>query len=151
MSRFRFSKRSNKNLIEVDTLLQMVADKALSLTEVDFGVICGMRTAEEQAELRRIGASQVKRSKHQDGLAIDVAAFVGSQLHWELPFYFKIADAFRLASIELKIPVRWGGAWHRQITSAKNTSCSQLCDDYVAMRRKQGRKPFIDAGHFELV
>ena len=57
--------------------------------EVDFGVICGTRTKQEQAELVKKGASKTMNSKHlpqeSTGMshAVDLMAYVGSRASWE--------------------------------------------------------------------
>jgi hypothetical protein len=48
-------------------------------TKIDFGVICGLRTMEEQRVLVDKGASKTMRSKHLDGKAVDLMAYIGSR------------------------------------------------------------------------
>ena len=61
-----------------------VVHSAIHRTKIDFGVICGLRTIEEQRELVKSGASQTMKSKHIDGLAVDLMAYVGPRGSWEL-------------------------------------------------------------------
>lgn len=108
---FRFSKRSLSNLEGVDSRLVSVAKRALEITEVDFGVIDGLRTLAEQKEFYDAGASKTMKSKHLEGRAIDTLAFVGSKGRWDEPLFAKIAEAFAQAARELGVRIRWGGNW----------------------------------------
>ena len=73
------SKRSYGNLEKVDKRLFDVVETAIQLTTVDFGVIQGLRTIEEQEALVAKGASKTMKSKHLKGLAVDLMAFIGSR------------------------------------------------------------------------
>jgi hypothetical protein len=45
------------------------------------------------------GASQIKEGgTHIEGRAIDVVAYIGNRISWELNLYDDIADAMRLAA-----------------------------------------------------
>lgn len=110
-SGFVYSQRSLLNLSEVDQHLQTVAECAIRHTPVDFVVIDGGRTAREHVVNVANGKSWVKRSRHQDGMAIDIAAWVNGQITYEPAPYYKIADAFYFCSETLNIPIVWGGEW----------------------------------------
>lgn len=150
MSNFKFSQRSIDNLWGVDDRLVAVANRAIELTKVDFGVIEGLRTPERQRELVAKGASQTMFSKHIDGLAIDVMAYIGPRASWELNLYDDIADAFKHAAQQLGLPLKWGGAWTVPDICDWEGTMQEAMNQYVDTRRAQGRKPFIDAGHFEI-
>jgi peptidoglycan LD-endopeptidase CwlK len=93
---FKLSQRSLGNLEGVDKRLQKAVHHAIGETKVDFGVICGLRTIEEQRELVAKGASQTLKSKHLDGEAVDLMAYIGGgRASWELNLYDDIADAMR--------------------------------------------------------
>lgn len=112
VSGYVFSQRSLDNIKEVNPKLQALADCALKYSTVDFVVVDGMRTdAEHKANLAK-GVSWIKRSKHQDGLAIDVAAYVNGSINFEPKYYYPIAGAFYLCSLELNTPIISGGEWH---------------------------------------
>jgi peptidoglycan LD-endopeptidase CwlK len=148
---FKLSKRSNDNLIGVNPLLITVVRRAIEITTVDFGVIEGVRTQARQRELVSKGASQTMNSKHITGDAVDLAAFIGPRLSWELPLYAEIAEAMRIAAKENNARIRWGAAWNvNDIRNWKDTMADAM-DYYVSERRKQNRRPFIDGPHFELV
>ena len=54
---FKLSERSLGKLEGVNDSMKIVVMKAIALTKIDFGVICGLRTQEEQEELVAKGAS----------------------------------------------------------------------------------------------
>lgn len=147
---YEFSARSLGNLVGVDERLVQTAYRALALTEVDFGVIDGCRTYQEQLELFSRGATQTLSSKHLSGDAIDVAAYIGPRVSWELKLYDCIAEAFRVAAKEVGLPVRWGGAWTVPDICQYNQSMTSAQTEYIDSCRAEGRRPFIDAGHFEV-
>ena len=85
--------------------------RAIELTPVDFTVLEGLRTPERQKTLVAAGASQTLKSRHLDGHAVDLGAWVDEQVDWSWPLYHKIADAMKTAAADLKIPIEWGGDW----------------------------------------
>jgi peptidoglycan L-alanyl-D-glutamate endopeptidase CwlK len=123
-----------------------LAERALSLSKVDFVVTEGLRTVERQRELVDAGASRTMNSRHITGHAIDVVAWVGG-VRWDFGLYLQIAAAFRDASKVEGVPVRWGGAW--QILTP-NRDPARMVQEYTEQTKQAGRKPFIDAGHMEL-
>jgi peptidoglycan LD-endopeptidase CwlK len=146
---FKLSNRSLEKLEGVDKRLQQVVHYAIGETKVDFGVICGLRTIKEQKELVAKGASQTMKSKHLEGLAVDLMAYVGSRGSWELNIYDDIADAMREGAEEFGVKIRWGAAWHKNLTDWHG-SAEDLMNEYIDLRRSQGLRPFIDAPHFEI-
>ena len=134
----------------VDPKLVKVVLRAIEITEVDFGVVCGLRTVAEQKALVAKGASQTMKSKHIEGKAVDLMAYIDGRASWELNLYDNIADAMRKAAIEQGVKIRWGGAWQvGDIREWKGTMQSAM-DQYVDQRRKAGKSAFIDGPHFEL-
>jgi len=147
---FKLSKRSIERLNGVKPELILVVGKAIELTDIDFGITQGLRTLEEQKKLVAKGASKTMKSKHLDGRAVDLAAYMGSRLSWEITLYDDIADAMKLAAKEYGVKIRWGAAWHiDNIVDYKGTM-QDATNEYVDLRRSQGKRPFIDAPHFEL-
>jgi len=146
---FKLSERSLDRLKGVDQKLIDVVKRAIDLTEIDFGVTEGLRTLERQQELVEKGASQTLKSKHLGGRAVDLVAYIGSRVSWELAVYDDIAEAVRQAANELDVTIRWGAAWHKNLTDTK-MSAEDLMNEYIDLRRSQSRRPFIDAPHFEL-
>ena len=153
---YNLSSRSKSRLEGVEEDLVKVVERAIELTEVDFGVIQGLRTMEEQKSLVAKGASKTMKSKHliQDSgysHAVDVVAYDGSNVIWELNVYDEIADAMKAAAIELDVGVRWGAAWSVSDIREWDDTMEDAMLSYVDLRRSQGRRPFIDAPHFELI
>lgn len=147
---FKFSKRSLSRLKGVKPDLIRVAHRAIELTTVDFGITEGLRSVSRQRQLVAQGKSQTMNSKHITGDAIDVVAYVGGKVTWNIELYDNIADAFAKASRELGIPLRWGAAWSVNNIGAYNGTMEEAMLEYVDLRRSQGRRPFIDGPHFEL-
>ena len=147
---FTLSQRSLDRLEGVHDDMVRVVKKAIDLTKVDFGVICGLRTIEEQKALVDKGASQTMKSKHIDGLAVDLMAYVGGRASWELNLYDDIADAMMEAAKLEDVSVRWGAAWHINDIASCGMTMEQAMNSYIDARRAEGRRPFIDGPHFEL-
>ena len=147
---FTLSQRSLDRLEGVNEDMVRVVKKAIDLTKIDFGVICGMRTIEEQEALVAKGASQTMKSKHLEGLAVDLMAYVSGRASWELNLYDDIADAMMEAAKLEDVAVRWGAAWHINDLRTCNMTMEQAMNDYIDTRRAEGRRPFIDGPHFEL-
>lgn len=144
------SRRSRGNLVRVDKRLSKIVKNAIQITTVDFGVIQGIRTIEEQKALVEKGASQTMKSKHLDGLAVDLMAYIGSRGSWELNLYDDIADAIKESAIKENVAIRWGAAWHIQNICEWEGSMEDAMGSYIDLRRSEGKRPFIDAPHFEL-
>ena len=148
---FKLSKRSLARLEGVNPKLVTVVKTAITISKIDFGVICGLRTIEEQRELVAKGASQTMKSKHIDGNAVDLMADIGSRGSWEMNLYDDIADAMKIAADEHNIQIRWGAAWHITDIREWDSSMQDAMNEYIHLRRSQGRRPFIDGPHFELM
>ena len=147
---FKLSKRSESRLRGVDNGLVKVVRRAIELTSIDFGVTEGLRTLEKQKEYVAAGKSQTMKSKHLDGLAVDLVAYVGSNISWELNLYDDIADAMKEAAIECDVSIRWGAAWNVPDITQWDGSMEDAMNHYIDTRRSEGRRPFIDAPHFEI-
>ena len=135
----------------IDHNLIRIVTEAIKLTKVDFGVTCGMRTVEEQEKLVASGASQTMKSKHLEGRAVDLVAYVGSSVTWQLNMYDDLADSMAKAAKDLGVPLKWGAAWTVGDISKYEGTMESAMNEYVDLRRSQGRRPFIDAPHFELM
>jgi peptidoglycan L-alanyl-D-glutamate endopeptidase CwlK len=148
---FKLSQRSLDKLEGVHPDMVKCVKSAIEYTKVDFGVICGMRTEEEQKELVAKGASKTMRSKHLTGHAVDLMAYVGSRASWELNLYDDIADAMAQASKEHNVPIKWGAAWSIGNIAQWNSGMEGAMNSYIDLRRREGKRPFIDGPHFELI
>ena len=153
---FRLSQRSMDRLEGVHPDMTAVVERAIQLTGVDFGVTQGVRTLDEQKANVAAGRSQTMASKHllqDDGFshAVDVVAYVGPDVSWELNVYDDICDAFKEAAKEVGCSIKWGAAWSEGDIRTYEGSAEEAMMAYVDLRRSQGRRPFIDAPHFELM
>ena len=148
---YKLSTRSREKLIGVKGELKEVVCLAITYTKIDFGVIEGVRTENRQRVLVESGASKTMKSKHLDGRAVDLMAYVDGRGCWELNVYDEVADAMKRAAIEVDVTVRWGAAWTVPDIREWNGTMEEAMNSYVDTRRGQGRRPFIDAPHFELI
>jgi len=147
---FKLSKRSHDRLFGVNPKLVAVVNRAIELTTVDFGVTEGLRTIETQEAYVKAGKSQTMNSKHISGNAVDLVAYINGGVSWELNLYDNIAEAMRKAAIENDLPLRWGAAWNVPDICKWTGSMEDAMNHYIDERRQQGRRPFIDAPHFEI-
>lgn len=111
MNNFKLSRRSLERMQGIHPDLAKVVMLAIQLTEVDFGVTEGLRTIEKQREYFAKGASKTMNSRHLTGHAVDLVAYIGSEVRWDWPLYYKIADAMKRAANSLGVPIVWGGDW----------------------------------------
>jgi len=146
---FSLSSRSLAKLEGVDETLGAVVNKAIERTKIDFGVAFGMRTVEEQTALVAAGRSQTMKSKHLDGRAVDLMAYVDGTGCWELNVYDDLCDAMKDAAEELGVAIKWGAAWSEGDIRTYPGSAEDAMMKYIDLRRSQGRRPFIDGPHFE--
>lgn len=136
---FKFSQRSQGVLVTVKPQLQAVANRAIALSAVDFGVVQGNRTLEQQRYLYGQGRSVLQLAKHGlpskyarpdlpvvtwtlnsnhlGGNAIDVMPYLHGKGNWDndgkLGLWKPIHEAFRLAAKELEIPIVLGADWKK--------------------------------------
>lgn len=153
---FKLSKRSLDKLKGVHPDLVAIVKRAIEITSVDFGVTFGVRTVEEQERLVATGRSQTMNSKHliqADGFAhaVDLVAYVDGNVTWELNVYDNICDAMAKAAEERGVAVKWGAAWSEGDIRFYKGTAEDAMNEYIDLRRSQGRRPFIDAPHYELM
>ena len=108
---FKLGPRSVARLKGVHPDLVKVVERAIQLSTVDFTVLEGLRTIERQKALVDAGSSQTMNSRHLDGHAVDLGAWVDGQVDWSWPLYSRIADAMKRAAKEVGVPIEWGGSW----------------------------------------
>ena len=148
---FKLSSRSEGRLEGINPQLIEVVKTAITLTKVDFGVTCGMRTVEEQEKLVASGASQTMKSKHLEGRAVDLVAYIGPNVTWALNKYDELADAMAAAAKQKGVALKWGAAWTVGNIADWDGSMEDAMNAYVDVRSSQGRRPFIDAPPFEMM
>ena len=118
-----FSKRSKAILSTCHPLLQHLM--SLAILKVDFSVVSGHRTQEEQEALVKAGKSHTMQSKHltTPSLAVDIIPYPPiSDPVKQAVYYGYIAGIIMSIADYTGIPITWGGSW----------------------------KGFMDAGHYEL-
>ena len=108
---YSLSKRSRDNLIGVHPDLVRVVERAIKISEVDFGVSEGLRTIERQRQLYEQQRSQTMSSYHLTGDAVDLFAWVDGDVSWGWDYYEDIARAMNTAADELSVQIVWGGTW----------------------------------------
>ena len=114
---FVLSEKSKANMCCVDERLIRIAHRAIQITKIDFGIpnTGGIRSEKAQNKLFREGRSKAdgyeKRSKHQEGKALDFYAWVHGSASWEKEHLAQVAAAFLQAANELQIKIQWGGLW----------------------------------------
>jgi peptidoglycan L-alanyl-D-glutamate endopeptidase CwlK len=150
---FSLSNRSLDKLEGVHPNLVAVVKRAIEVTDVD---LYGVRTLQEQEELYNSGRSQTMKSKHliqEDGYshAVDLVAYFGSDVSWELNVYDNICDAMAIAAEELEVPIKWGAAWSEGDIRFYEDTAEDAMNAYIDLRRSQGRRPFLDGPHFEMM
>jgi len=91
--------------------LVKVVQRAIQISTVDFTVLEGLRSLERQKALVAAGASQTMKSRHLDGHAVDLGAWVDDKVDWSWPLYSKVADAMKQAAKDVNVPIEWGGDW----------------------------------------
>ena len=152
---FKLSNRSLEKLEGDNPVLVDTVKRAIQLSKVDFGVIYGVRSLAEQKKLYEAKRSQTMKSKHliqEDGTshAVDLMAYDGSDPSWEIVMYDDIADAMKAAAKETGAKIRWGAAWTVDNIAEWDRPMQDAMNNYIDIRRKSGRTPFIDGPHFEL-
>lgn len=151
---FRFSQKSKDKLALAHPALERVAYKAIEISKVDFTVMETLRTIETQRKYVERGVSKTMDSKHlkqADGFshAMDLVPWIGGQARWEWPPIFDIAEAIREAAVLYDTQIRWGGFWGNLTHSSQ--SAEELHLGYVNRKLAQGKHPFADGPHFELI
>lgn len=168
---YTLSQRSRDNLVKVHPILVRTVERAIQTTRQDFTVFEGVRTISVQKEYVRRGVSRTLNSKHliqDDGFAhaVDLVPWIADSARWEMGACYAVAEAMREAFLWWKqadahkahlqglepepFPVlTWGGAWHKPI-SETTLDARALSEEYVDLRRSQGRDVFLDGPHFEL-
>src|SRR3546814_15211784 len=89
---FILSKASLKELEGVKPELVATVKRAIEITIQDFTVFDGIRSVKEQQQHVANGTSQTMKSKHLDGLAVDLVPWVGKPV-WEWDRIYPIAFA----------------------------------------------------------
>lgn len=108
---YKLGSASKSNLVGVNYELKEVVELAIQLTSVDFSVVDGLRTEEEQEELVRQGKSWTMKSYHLTGNAVDIYPWVSGKTSHDSKHYKEVAKAMFKASQLLCVEIEWGGLW----------------------------------------
>lgn len=110
---FRFGTSSRAELATVHFDLQRLSHLALELSPIDFRILQGIRTFEEQLRAFKGGFSKIdprkSKGRHMVGCAIDFAVFdpKTGKLTFAYPErYAQVRAAYGQASKQLGIPIR---------------------------------------------
>lgn len=154
---YSFGTVSKVELMGVHPKLVAVANRAIAISEQDFGVHDGLRTVVEQEKLVAKGASKTMNSMHLpqgDGFshAVDLVPYMNGKLRWEWGPIYYIAEAVHRAATELGVALVWGGVWDRDFADLDGThdGLETAVKDYVKRRTKAGKSAFIDGPHYQL-
>ncbi len=148
---FTFGPRSEGELVGVHPDLVKVTRRALEVTQIDFAVIDGVRTIEQQNEYVRTGASKTMASKHlpqADGYshAVDLVPCLYGKPRWEVPLCLQVAAAVKQAAVELGVPIVFGAVWDRKLNDLP-PNLARAIEDYKV--RHTGAD-FLDYPHYQL-
>jgi peptidoglycan L-alanyl-D-glutamate endopeptidase CwlK len=130
--------RSLSRLEGVHPDLVRVVKKAAALSDLDFTVLEGIRSVERQKQLVSQGASKTMNSRHITGHAVDLGALVAGAVRWDWGLYLKLGEIMRAASLNEKVPVRWGGTW-KLLSAIEGPITAKILS-----------RSFPDGPHFEL-
>ena len=114
---FELGKNSINNMAGIDDRLIDIAELAITLSPIDFGIPSsgGLRSTEDQAALYTSGKSKcdgrTNKSYHQTGKALDVFAYVDGKASWDTLHLTTIATAMLQSASQLGIELQWGGLW----------------------------------------
>lgn len=154
---FYLSTRSIQRMFGVHPQLVEVVNLAISYTEIDFGVIEGVRDISRQRKLVDEGSSWTMKSKHlmQEtgyGHAIDLLAYFDRRASWEMKHYAKVAEAMRKAATFLNVTLTWGGVWDRTISelTLQDGFNNDITEYVKRFKKKHGRRPHLDGPHFQI-
>ena len=148
---YKLGTRSLERLEGVDERLVAVVKAAIGRSSQDFSVLEGLRSMDRQRELFKKGHSQTMKSKHLNGLAVDLGAYDPvTGIRWEEAAYFPIANAMKDAAKDCGVAICWGASWHIEDITKWDGTMEEAMNAYVDLRRGQGRRPFIDGPHFQL-
>lgn len=154
---FKLGKKSMTALEGVHPIIASVVMEAIKITQQDFGVFEGVRTAARQKEYLRRRVTKTLLSKHliqPDGYghAVDLVPWVDGGYRWEWEPIYDIAVAMDAAATMQGVAdrIRWGGVWDRhmgQYGADTDTAMALAVSDYT--KRHPG-PDFIDGPHYEL-
>ena len=126
MNEFKFGQKSTQKLAGVEPEMAQLCKLALKYTTVDFGIIDGLRTTQEQQKLFLEEKTELdgltSKSLHQLGLAVDVVPVITGNI-WNVDLsnltvqddivraaWFEVYRAFMRAAMKLGFQLEFGVA-----------------------------------------
>lgn len=149
---FMLGQRSRDELRGVHPRLVALVKDAIALSPVDFAVVDGLRTVEEQKALFNRGASKTMNSRHlrQEstgfGHAVDLVPVLNGTPRWEWPLIYPVAATMRTLARRHSLPIRWGGVWDARL----NDLAGDIDAEVRAYCERHPGPDFIDGPHYEL-
>jgi peptidoglycan L-alanyl-D-glutamate endopeptidase CwlK len=123
------------------------------------------RTQAQEAALVARGMSHTLKSHHiidcspawaEPGFsgAVDAVPLVGGKPVWDWTLIYPVAVAFRAASLQLGVPITWGGCWDKLMNEYAGDTPAQIAaaeQAYAARQHAAGnRNVLLDGPHYEL-
>lgn len=142
------SERSLRNLRGVHEDLVDCVKLAHDMCSYDFTVVEGLRTLETQKAYLAKGATSTLRSYHILGRAVDLMLFKGNTILEDITMYAHVADCMDASAEDLGIEITWGAVWDKRMSDYDDAN--KEFKEYIAQRRYKGKRPFVDAVHFQL-
>lgn len=158
---YKYGAASLKELTGVNSKLVSVAELAIGKSHgfgwTDWTVHDGIRTLAEQKRFFEQGFSRTMKSKHLEGLAVDLVPWIEGKPRWYWPQIYQIASCMFLAAKELGVPIKWGCVWD----STLNDLCTGVDDprllpdalkaEGLAYNARHPGSDFPDGPHYELM
>lgn len=114
---FKFGERSLQRLATCHPDIRRVMLRAIASSPIDFTVLEGVRSEEQQRRNVRSGASKTMKSRHLphrgDGLsrAVDIAPLVDGKVSFAWPLYDRLSPIVKQAALDEGVKLEWGGDW----------------------------------------
>lgn len=118
---YKLGTASKRNLATIHRVGQRIVERAITITDVDFSAVNGIRTRAEQRKNITDGVSWTMDSYHlpdEDGnvFAIDIYPWVDGETSHEESDYNRVAKAMFQAAQEVDMEgyrLEWGGFWNK--------------------------------------
>jgi len=105
---YKLGKRSLQRLVGVHPQLGYAVHEAIKVSQVDFGVLDGVRSMDRQRALVAEGKSKTFRSYHLNGLAVDLVPYINGKYTWEDEDAFVlIASAMETVIADHDLEIEW--------------------------------------------
>lgn len=155
--------KSRAKLVGVHPIIVKVVERAISISEQDFGVYEGLRTVARQKLLVAAGAShtldsmhiprpdQTGKTKDVLGHAVDLVPWIDGEFRWEWGPCYEIAAPMDAAATELNVAqiLCWGGVCDKWM-AAYGGSAQNIHVEVAAYQNRHRGIDFIDGPHFQI-